>query len=106
MRSLIDSWSEQYGLDASLISFGGYVLTGESVGCCRGYTAGRSEILLHRKLEGHPLASEITLWHEFCHAWTWQELGIMGHGPEFIKRDLKRPLNFILGIIPALIVLF
>jgi len=100
------TWGEQYGVDASLIGFTGYVLKGESMGSAKGYSDGRAEIALHRKLEGHPIASEIVLWHEFCHAWTWQELGIMGHGPEFIKRDLRRPLNFILGIIPALIVLF
>lgn len=46
------------------------------------------------------------LWHEFCHSWAWQEEHYTGHGPKFIKRSLKHPFNFILGIIPALIILF
>lgn len=46
------------------------------------------------------------MWHEFCHAWTWQELGTLDHDSEFTKRSSKHPFNFILGIIPAAIILF
>lgn len=57
MKTMIEDWCAEYGLDASLISFAGYTLAGESVGCCKGYAGGRSEIHLHRKLEGHSCAS-------------------------------------------------
>ena len=106
MEDQLKSWGEEYGVDSTRIEFKGYTLSGGLMGRTAGYDGGRSAIYLHRKLEGHAFASKIVLWHEFCHSWTWQDLHTMGHDMDFIKRSLKKPFNWILGIVPMLIILF
>jgi hypothetical protein len=57
MNGKIREWSEEYGLDPQLISFEGWTLGGETMGKASGFSEGRTEIRLHRKLEGHGCAS-------------------------------------------------
>lgn len=102
----LKAWGDEYKVDSSRMRFNGYLLGGTLMGSAGGFSDGHVEIALHRKLEGHPFASRIVLWHEFCHGWTWIDLHRMGHGIEFIKRSLKKPFNWILGIVPMLIILF
>ena len=57
VEAAIGEWSVRYGPDARLISFEGHTLEGESMGKASGFSGGRTEIRLHRKLEGHDCAS-------------------------------------------------
>ena len=101
----IDFWSHDYTGSDMPISFEGYKALVARMGETRMSPDGSSRIYLHKKLYGHPTAIRIVLWHEFCHGWAWHDVRHGGHDRPFLERDLRKPLNWLMGIWPAIIIM-
>lgn len=101
-KSQLDTWAMQYGADKDQISFIGYVDMGSDVlGKCA-FAKDGQKITLNRKLESHDTYARSTLWHEFCHAWDYQDTGAHGHSGSFWGKYFKKPWCIIIDFFASI----
>lgn len=101
-KSVLDAWAEQYGANKDDIFFSGYVEMGSDVlGKCA-FAKDGQKITLNRKLEGHDIYARSTLWHEFCHAWDYQDTGVQAHNASFWGKYFRKPWCIIIDFFASI----
>lgn len=108
MESTIQSWSDQYGVNADDITTEYFDLGAHVLGLTT-FKYDKTTVLpdgkyrrialiqIHELLKGESLAVKCVLWHEFCHAEKWLKDGTSdGHSSGWSDRCWRKPILFLL----------